>query len=364
MASRSSRESLKRRREGYQLSLHQYAELKRHRTSCTEESHPTEELQATNANFAQQHDDDRQTLRDAPSLVVLATDQGSAALASRTSNTFMHTKNNGFPVGTANTVPPALQTSGEVDPYRHHAARTSHELSLQLRPIRIEVVRGDSGRRCSFYLQSSFLYSWHRGNHFYHSLDGEQMGLELHETVLCLVSAVLARQPHDHAFPFPVSSPLWPLQNPTTGALMCYSDRLDSPGGDDYQKRAHLHNEEAASPPNTPLLFSPRYAYEAAQVSRRRSPPTSPGAPSSDIVSHLGSCSPALFVDCLLKCVHDEAALPDDHGWVYLYHGRHIATDVGRTRLLHDLFALGYFPHNASENGVQSALSVCVFHRY
>ncbi|KPI86188.1 hypothetical protein ABL78_4741 [Leptomonas seymouri] len=376
MASRSSRESLKRKREEYQLSVHQYVNVKRQRCNGTEGTHhasvasySTEELQAPTYTSAQHHEAHTGATLGAPSFAAAATDQRAAALASRTSGACLYSKGGGLRVCAADGLPPVVPASGEADSYNPIFAAGINEMVLRLRPIRIAVVRGDTGRRCSFYLQPTFSYSWHRDKPLYHSLDGEQVGLELQETVLCVVSPVLDAHPQHQAFPFSLAASSWPQRDATMGASVGYSDKFDRPSYGDYHSPTCQNNEETAAAAPLPsssnaLFFSPSYAYEATQRSRRLSPPTYPSEQSRDILSHLGSCSPALFVDCLLKCVHDEALLPDDHGWVCVYHGRHILADIGRTRLLQDLFGHAYFPAAASERGVQPTLTMCVLRKY
>lgn len=249
------------------------------------------------------------------------------------------------------------------------SAHNGSKMTLTLRSIRVSVVRGDSGRRCSFLIQPTFAYTWHRRNTSNNSVDRAQAGIELQETVRCRVSSSTVTRSNSAAV------------GPATATNRTASSAADSPSASGAATTVNLfegspghlcHNEEA---PSSTLrsgisggVFGDGYTYEATQISRCRSIPMClTGLEES--ASSLGSCSPALFVDCLIKCAHDEAAvaLDDRHGWVHLYHGRHIVTEVGRTRLLTDVLALGYFGA-ASANRMPScseppSLTICVFRK-
>jgi hypothetical protein len=408
MPARNLSESRKRRREAHQLSLHQCAELKRRRGSRSEEA-----VSTVDHHFSFQHRDHcAQPMGGAlpPAVAAAATNQGAAAapVSALCCSPLPHHSIGDKLHWLSRDSMDELPASPAICHVAEHAcqennAKTSNELVLRLRPIHVDVVCGDTGRRNSFYLQPTFLYAWHRGNHFYHRLDGEQVGLELQETVLCQVLPTPAimtpppppplQPPQRHAWPLsPASSlhprfsaPSWPLHrcvgssagtqtvDPATTAATLSS----APHGHlhhawcagNLHKRSLLYNEEAASiaaAATVPSLSfcAASYSYEATQVSRCLSPPACPDAPTTNITACLGSGSPALFVECLLKCIRDEAVLPDDHSWVYLYHGRHMLTEVGRTRLLHDLFAHAYFVPVGPEGETQSTLTVCVFRKY
>lgn len=220
-------------------------------------------------------------------------------------------------------------------------------LTLTLRPLRIVVVRGDTGRRCTFVLQPIFDYTWHRGNTFYESLDGEQTGVQLLEHVTCRVLG--STECDDH------------LERP----LLTYAP--SSPSSSGSGSAGGLYRNEESTGPYTPPTPScdGGYSYEVAQHSRRRWPPACPSGV-ADGTSCLGSCTAGLLVDCLVKCVQDEAgvALDDRHGWVYLYHGRHIASELGRTRLLGDVLAHGYFDTAASHPCADApSLTLCLFRK-
>ncbi|CAJ1992961.1 hypothetical protein conserved [Leishmania donovani] len=248
-------------------------------------------------------------------------------------------------------------------------AHNDSKMTLTLRSIRVSVVRGDSGRRCSFLIQPTFAYTWHRRSTYNGSVDGAQAGIELQETVRCRVSSSIVTQSNSATVgPATATNKIASSTSgsaTTPGAATTVSLFEGYPG--------HLcHNEEASSSAlrsDVPGdVFGDGYTYEATQISRCRSIPMSL-AGLEESASSLGSCSPALFVDCLIKCAQDEAAvaLDDRHGWVHLYRGRHIATEVGRTRLLTDVLALGYFGA-ASASPIPScseppSLTICVFRK-
>ncbi|KAG5467268.1 hypothetical protein CUR178_00909 [Leishmania enriettii] len=243
------------------------------------------------------------------------------------------------------------------------------EMTLTLRSILVSVVRGDSGRRCSFLIRPTFAYTWRRSRMLYESFDGKQAGLEVQETVRCRVRSFAAARRN--------SATLRPTTATSRTAYFTFGSlkALDSAttaspcGG---SPTLLSHNEESPSTTVTPdfddNVFADGYSYEATQISRCYSIPTC-SAGLGESASSLGSCSPALFADCLIKCAQDETAvaLDDRHGWVHLYRGRHIATEMGRTRLLKDLFALGYFgptsADGASPCGEPPSLTICVFRK-
>lgn len=400
MPPRTLRESLKRRREGYQLSLHHYAELKRQKYNRVETPDEAESVlmrhtgtattcpsgaQATANPFLAHSDCYARSASTSPPLSMSAATATEFAAAMPVSTGGMggsppHDKQRhgaGNAVGRCATS--SLQTSNDTgsSPSQHGSENDSNRLVLRLRPVCVDVMRGDTGRRCTFLLQSTFQYVWHRGNHFYRSLDGEQVGLEVQETVLCQVAPLPTTpppsMPQEHPLSLNAATPAsaWPLSGASTATTARTTIETSYHGLPECDHYAHalLHNDEAAAAAAaasiTPhRILYPSYSYEATQVSRRLLPPSRPDLQSSDPLVHMGSCSPALFVECLLKCVHDEAALSDDHGWVYLYHGRHVLTEMGCTRLLHDLFAQAYFESSSFEGDTQPSLTVCVFRKY
>ncbi|GET92658.1 hypothetical protein, conserved [Leishmania tarentolae] len=242
-------------------------------------------------------------------------------------------------------------------------------MTFTLRPFRVAVMRGDSGRRCAFLLHSTFAYTWHRRNTFMDSADGEQAGFELQETVRCRVSSSTVTRSS--------SSTVRPT-TATNGSTSSTSDSTTAPGAvtavNLFERSPdHLsHNEEASCgalrSDMSQDVLGDGYTYEATQVSRCRSIPRCV-ADLEESTSSLGSYSPALFVDCLIKCAQEEAAitLDDRHGWVHLYHGRHITTEVGRTHLLKDILALSNFgaesanaPPSCSE---PPSVTICMFRK-
>lgn len=384
MPSRCPRESLKRRREGYQLSLQHCAELRRHRCSRSEASPTTE----SHCPFP--HLDTRtEPTHSALSMPAAVDEQrGAAAPGFTSSNPLLCEKPHAHL-----SLPYTAQVREWCRPGSPATESAADALTLRLRPVRVDVVRGDTGRRSSFSLQTSFLYAWRRGNHFYRSLDGEQVGLELQEAVVCHVLPVVAVAPlagsseqmMAYGTGVAFNAPWCQLESrtlPTTG--IAGSARRNS-GGASSPSSLHtsysvlLHNEEAmaaaagstsvpANPSPAPSMHARTpthdYSYEATQISRCLAPPSYPHSHAGDVCTQLGSCSPSLFVDCLLKCVHDEAVLPDDHGWVHLYRGRHMLTEGGRSRLLQDLFAHAYYPvTEEAEESAPPVLTVCVFRK-
>ncbi|CAG9582504.1 conserved hypothetical protein [Leishmania major strain Friedlin] len=265
----------------------------------------------------------------------------------------------------------AALSSAKLSPWCRlsRSAHNDSKMTLTLRSIRVSVVRGDSGRQCSFLIQPTFAYTWHRRNTSNDSVDGAQAGIELQETVRCRVS----------------SSAVTRSNSATVGSATAKSRTASSTSGSTTAPGAattvslferspgHLcRNEEVSSSALrsdvSGDVFGDGYTYEATQISRCRSIPMCL-AGLEESASSLGNCSAALFVDCLIKCAQDEAAvaLDDRHGWVHLYHGRHIATEVGRTRLLTDVLALGYFGA-ASAGPMPScseppSLTICVFRK-
>lgn len=393
----SSRESLKRRRENYQLSLHQYTELQRHRGCRSEKAVPVDDY-----CFSAPREHCTGTAFHHPQCLPAAAASahgGAAARGFTAGNTPLYEK--------PTCASPRSDDRASEAPHAYSSvksdgedARHPHTLALHLRPLRVDVVRGDTGRRVSFALQTAFFYAWQRANHFYRSLDGEQVGLELQESVVCQVlprtTPLAMHASRGMSSPYlagapPPMSPSWPFRPTQTcetaeHAVAHKNGFFTAPfDSTTFYGEALQHNEEAATatPPPASLFFSgpaselacrtsacssyaaPAYSYEATQVSRCLLPPSRPPPGAEDVCAHLGSCSPALFVDCLLKCIRDEAALPDDQGWVYLYHGRHVLTDGGRARLLHDLFTQACDEATGeAEEYAPAALTVCVFRKY
>ncbi|KAG5466730.1 hypothetical protein LSCM1_00906 [Leishmania martiniquensis] len=251
------------------------------------------------------------------------------------------------------------------------SARSSREevdMTLTLGTIRVLVVRGDSGRRCSFLIQPTFAYTWRCRKALDDGADGKQTGLEVQETVRCRVSSSTATRR---------SSAAKSTAAPSRNASFTFGSRTaaDAATASSFSAESTAllgHNEEALSTAVASdiadSVFTDGYSYEATQISRCRSIPTC-SAGLKESATSPGSSSPALFVDCLIKCAQDEAAvaLDDRHGWVHLYRGRHIATEMGRTRLLQDLFALGYFGATSAAGapscGEPPSLTICVFRK-
>ncbi|CAM43361.1 conserved hypothetical protein [Leishmania braziliensis MHOM/BR/75/M2904] len=370
--SSTSSEGLKRRREEHQLAVQQYCDdPRRHRYPRID---AWSFAISGNPSYGASHDgraDAEGTQTD--SCVHVSSSIRVNCGSSITTNTDRHLcpyAASAHPVS-ASLALSSAQSSSLPPPSCRSARRAcgDSEMTLTLRSICIWVVRGDSSRRCSFLVQPTFVYTWHCSSTSCESAGEEQAGLEVQETVRCRVSSSTATRGNsanvmrttamNRTAPFAVGSPTAPGPATMSGLFGGSSSPL-------------CHNEEASNPAVTSNIsddiFADGYSYEATQISRCRSIPTCLSG-LEECASRLGSCTPALFVDCLIKCAQDEAAvaLDDRHGWVHLYRGRHIATEAGRTRLLRDVFALGDFG-TVSANSISScdelpSLTICVFRK-
>ncbi|KAK7196874.1 hypothetical protein NESM_000628600 [Novymonas esmeraldas] len=368
-----SSEGLKRRREEYQLAMQQSSgDQQRHRYLRLD-APPVDGIAAPAL-----HDDDGGGGSKPAGAEVSSTEQHRRAVPSRSSSWAERALSGDDP-----TVRPRLcssiasdrptsasaafsTTSPSVSRWSaHSSAEEEGHMVITLRPVSVVVVRGDSGRRCAFRVQPTFSYTWHRGNAIYSTADGEQPGLEVHETVTCRVRTPGGVDSHRAAVATTYTSPA--SSATAVDAPLCSAE-------DQLLYRDEEGSCSAGVFDGLEDVLADDYSYETAQTWRRRSPPTPPTR-GGDSASCLGSCSAALLADCLVKCMQDEAAVAvnDRHGWVYLYHGRHIAADVGRTRLLNDVFARGYA--YAADTGTTTAapaaphpselppLTICVFRK-
>lgn len=231
---------------------------------------------------------------------------------------------------------------GDSDSYAAQLSPLSGACTVFPPPSTVEVTRADTGRTCSFVFCPSVAYSWDRRGEFYRSLAGESVGYEMHETVR---AAVAPAQP------------------------------LGGRRPDDAQA-----NEEsscdAAPPSGPPLASAPTavfpgaggggegYYFELSQTTRTLRPPplaSSFNAARTGEPPWYGVATPALVVDCLLKCAAEEAQLLDAPGWAFLYRGRHLHSEVGKEVLGWDLLGR---ERAAGPAAAPALISLCAIRKF
>ncbi|KAG5492563.1 hypothetical protein JKF63_01142 [Porcisia hertigi] len=248
-------------------------------------------------------------------------------------------------------------------------ASCDNKMTLTLRSIRFWVVRGDYGRRCSFVMRPKFECTWNCSTAYCKVGDGKQAEVEVQETVRCQVIASSGTH-NNRATATPPTTTLNKIAPQATASRTASSSAgaVKISGG---LPSLLYHNEESSSPAVTPNvaedILVDGYFYEATQITRRHSIPTCSTNLRVNPYS-LAGCSSALFADCLIRCALDEAAiaLDDRRGWVHLYCGHHITSEVGRTRLLNDVFELdnlGATPSTARSSGEMPSLTICLFRK-
>lgn len=210
----------------------------------------------------------------------------------------------------------------------------------------VVVVRGDTGRHTNFLIRPTITYTWARQNEFYESLEGESTGFELHETVRTeVVQSVSLGHLAMWRYPDPYGNEeehasLVGGNGVNSGVAEAYC----APAAAQGQRHTRPHstdgmNEDSAA--NDRSRSGGCYFYESSVVCRTPQPPRSDKM--EDPAGWLQSTTCTLLVDCVLKCAIDELLLEASQPWVFLYRGRPIVSEAGRTSLAVDLMrqALG-----------------------
>lgn len=248
---------------------------------------------------------------------------------------------------------PPYRAEEEVDCSVDYHDDGGGHLSLTGQKLSIEVVRGDTGARLAFIGVPCILLSWKRQNDFYRSVDGDPVGYELQELVRIRVLR------HQRPAATKRCRPRTPVSfdeenEEATGPRTHWRDSNLS------RSLPALTDAEVGEGSVTDMDRS--YSYEAGQVSRILHPPSLPMRSSSPTTSTqwFSPHTQGLLVDCVLKCVVEEARLLDGRAWVFLYAGAHVLSERGRNLLAEAVARMCFSP---GHTGLITPLSICAFRK-